>query len=139
MEEKMIDQGPVAETISEKIPYLFTDYFLVKPLDPIKVTKEFSTPVANTEEKKDDNGIVAKDYDEVKKELKEVDANYRKGVVLKVPFQYETAYDEEDHMKYFPRIQVGDVVVFRDAAGFNFDLLKDSKLLRQYDIVAIEK
>ena len=34
---------------------------------------------------------------------------------------------------------VGDIVIFRDAAGLRFDLIKDSRLLRLYDILGVEK
>ena len=43
--EKIIDQSLVAESVAEKIPYDFVDSFLVKPLDPIKVMKQFNKPV----------------------------------------------------------------------------------------------
>ena len=45
-EDKIIDQSPLAESLSEQIKYQFLDFFLVKPLDPVKVTKEFSKPVS---------------------------------------------------------------------------------------------
>ena len=45
-EEKIIDQSVLAEDVASKIPYEFRDFFLIKPLDPVKVKKEFSTPVA---------------------------------------------------------------------------------------------
>ena len=63
-EEKIIDQSVLAEDVASQIKYQFLDFFLVKPLDPIKVKKEFSTPVAKTEPVKDDNGIEAQDFDE---------------------------------------------------------------------------
>ena len=46
-EEKIIDQTVLAEDLSSKIKYDFIDFFLVKPLDPVKVKKEFSTPVTD--------------------------------------------------------------------------------------------
>ena len=135
-EEKLIDQSVLAEDVSSKIKYEFRDFFLIKPLDPVKVKKEFSTPVAKTEAVKDDNDIEAQDYDEVKTEVKEVDSDYRRGVVLKRPLYY---IDSEKNDNVYTNINVGDVVIFRDAAGLRFDLLKDSRLLRQYDILGIEK
>lgn len=113
------------------------DYFLVKPLDPIKVTKEFSKPVSTGTPKKDENGVEAQDFDDVETEVKEVDSDFRKGVVVKLPMYYQEPVDPE-HPTMRP-ICVGDVVVFREAAGIRFDLLKDSRLLRQYDILGIEK
>ena len=124
----MIDQTVLAEDVSNKIKYEFIDFFLVKPLDPIKVKKEISTPVTDGKVVEDKNGVKAEDFDGVKTEIKEVDSDYRKGVVIKLPIYYK----EET-------IKIGDIVLFRDRAGINFDLLKDSKLLRQYDILGIER
>lgn len=124
----MIDQTVLAEDVSNKIKYEFIDFFLVKPLDPIKVKKKISTPVTDGKVVEDKNGIKAEDFDGVKTEIKEVDSDYRKGVVIKLPIYYK-----EDTIK------IGDIVLFRDRVGSNFDLLKDSKLLRQYDILGIER
>ena len=134
-EEKLIDQSVLAEDVSSKIKYEFRDFLLVKPLDPVKVKKEFNTPVAKTETAvKDDNDIEAQDYDEVKTEVKEVDSDYRRGIVLKRPEYYRI---DEDSLE--KEIKVGDVVLFKDTAGVFFDLVKDSKLIRLYDIVAVER
>lgn len=134
-EEKLIDQSVLAEDVANKIKYEFRDFFLVKPLDPVKVKKEFNTPVAKTETAvKDDNDIEAQDYDEVKTEVKEVDSDYRRGIVLKRPEYYHI---DEDSLE--KEIKVGDVVLFKDTAGVFFDLVKDSKLIRLYDIVAVER
>lgn len=130
-ENKIIDQSELAQSVGDQIKYSFFDYFLVKPLDPIKVTKEFSKPVSAAPTK-DENGIEAQDFDKVETEVKEVDSDYRKGVVIKCP----TYYDEPGAKMH---AHVGDVVIFRDAAGLRFDLIKDSRLLRLYDILGIEK
>ena len=132
-EEKMIDQSALAEDVASKIKYEFRDFFLIKPLDPVKVKKEFSTPVANGETKKDD-GLEVQDFDEVKTEVKEVDSDYRRGIVLKRPVWYPA-----EEMKAEEIIKVGDVVLFRDTTGMFFDLVKDSKLIRLYDIIATER
>lgn len=136
-DKKIIDQSELANDVGNKIPYEFTDCFLVKLLDPIKVKKEFSKPVEK-KPTKDEHGVEAVDYDEVETEVKEVDSDYRKGVVLKVPYSYTNLKDKEE-MSHMATISVGNVIVFRDAATRFFDLLKDSKLIRYYDIVAIEK
>lgn len=134
-EEKIIDQSVLAEDVASKIPYEFRDFFLIKPLDPVKVKKEFSTPVAkdNTATSKKDD-IEVQDYDEVKTEVKEVDSDYRRGIVLKSPVWYPT-----EEMKENEIIKTGDVVLFKDTAGMFFDLVKDSKIIRLYDIVAVER
>ena len=124
--DKLIDQSPLAEDVAKSIKYDFLDYFLVKPLDPVKIKKEFSKPVSN--------GIEAVDFDEVETEVKEVNSDYRRGIVLKRPLYYNGS----DVIGTSSEIKVGDVVLFRDTAGLQFDLLKDSRLLRLYDIFGIE-
>lgn len=136
-EDKIMDQSELAQSVAENVKYQFLDYFLVKPLDPIKVTKEFSKPVSTGTPKKDENGVEAEDFNDVETEVKEVDSDYRKGVIIKVPMYYSEPVDPE-HPTLRP-LKVGDVVVFREAAGLRFDLLKDSRLLRQYDILGVEK
>lgn len=138
-EEKMIDQTQLAEDLSSKIKYEFRQMFLVKPLEPVKVKKQISEPVAkNTKPKKDKDGIEAVDYDEVKTEIKEVDSDYTRAVVLKLPYEYTHPY-ADDKMQQMP-IKVGDIVVYRTGRGaMYFDLLKDSQLVSLYEIVAVEK
>lgn len=138
-ENEVIDQSVLANDVSNKIPYDFVDSFLVKTLDPIKVKKEFSKPVSDNKAVKDENGIEAVDFDKVETEVKEVDSDFRKGIVLKVPSSYKKQISDMEQ-KWTPSIiEVGDIVLFRDRAGMIFDLLKDSKLVRYFDIVAIEK
>jgi hypothetical protein len=137
MEEKLIDQSPLAESVAENIKYEFLDFFLVKPLDPVKVKKEFSKPVTTGTPAKDANGIEAQDFENVETEVKEVDSDYRRGIVLKRPLYY---LSEENKMLGTPsEINVGDVIIFRDPAGLRFDLLKDSRLLRMFDILGVER
>ena len=130
-EDKIIDQSVLAEDVSNQIKYSFLEYFLVKPLDPIKVTKEFSKPVPTGTPAKDENGIEALDFDSVETEVKEVDSDYRRGIVLKRPLYYENSKDDLG----VAEIKIGDTVIFRETAGLRFDLLKDSRLLRSYDIL----
>ena len=134
MEEKIIDQSELAKDVAEKVKYEFIDYFLVKPLDPVKVKKEFSKPVTTGAPVKDEDGIEAQDFDDVETEVKEVDSDYRRGIVIKRPLYYNGS----DIIGTSSEIKVGDVVIFRDAAGLRFDLLKDSRLLRQFDILGFE-
>lgn len=134
---KTIDQSVLANDVSNKIPYEFVDCFLVKPLDAIKVTKEFSKPVSDKKPIKDENGIEAVDYDKVETETKEVDSDFRKGVVLKMPHSYKEAMNDSA-VKYMTTVKVGDIIVFKEHPAYYFDLLKDTRLVRYYDIVAIE-
>lgn len=137
-EDKIMDQSELAQSVAEKIEYDFLDNFLVKPLDAIKVTKQFTKPVSEKPAKQDNNGVEAVDYDKVETEVKEVDSDFRKGVVLKVPYSYSAQLNDEK-INYLPKIEVGDIVVFRDRSGSHFDLLKDSKLIKYYEIIAVVK
>jgi co-chaperonin GroES (HSP10) len=134
MENEVIDQSALAESVSEKIKYSFLDYFLIKPLEPIKVKKEFTKPVSTGTPVKDANDIEAQDFDNVETEVKEVDSDYRRGVVIKRPHYYEVESEDTARRK---NINVGDIVIFREAAGLRFDLVKDSRLLRLYDILGV--
>lgn len=128
-----IDQTPLAESVSLKIEYNFLDNFLVKQLDPIKVKKEFSKPVSDNKPSVDKNGIKAVDYDKIETEVKETDSDFRKGVIIKIPMSYERMETKPYDFK------IGDVILFKDSRAGYFDLLKDSRLLNYYDIVAIAK
>lgn len=136
-EDKLIDQSELAESVAKSIKYNFLDHFLVKPLDPVKVKKEISKPVLADKATKDSNGIEAVDIEDVETEVKEVNSDYRRGVVLKRPLYYENS-KKEDYTGGV-EIKVGDIVIFHEAAGRTFDLLKDSRLIRQYDIFGIEQ
>lgn len=137
-EEKIMDQGPVAESVANKIPYEFTDDILVKPLDPIKVTKTFSKPVGKGSPTKDANDIEAVDFDNVETEVKEVNSDYRKGIVLKIPRIMWGKYENTDGGRV-PRldINVGDVIVFPETNRY-FDLVKDTILVKSYNVIAVE-
>lgn len=135
MKNKLIDQSRLAESVAAKINFEFARDFLVKPLDPVKVKKEFSEPVTNNKAKKDEDGIEAVDYDKVKTEVREVDSDYSKGVVLKIPHEY-TMQSTSDYTP-FP-IKVGDVILYRSNAAKYFDLVKDTQVIRSYDVIGKE-
>lgn len=135
---EIIDQSQLAEDLNTKIKYEFKDMFLVKPLELTKVKKEFSTPVAKEDKPVEDaNNIEAIDYEDVATEIKEVDSDYRTGIVLKIPFSYTNAMQDEKYPAL--PIQIGDTIVFKAVSGRWFDLLKDSQLVSQYDVLGVEK
>jgi len=136
--EEKIDQSQLANDVAEKIKWDFYDYFLVKPLEPIKVKKEFSKPVT-TGTTVDKDGIEAQDFDDVTTEVKEVDSDYRRGVVIKRPLLYSKDIKDEDIIVKTVNAMPGDIVIFRDTAGLRFDLLKDSRLLRIFEILGVER
>lgn len=113
------------------------DNFLVKPLDPIMVKKEYTKPVdCDAEAEKDANGVEAIDY-KVETETKEVEADFQKAVVLKVPASYKNQVANQKYPQ--PSVEIGDIIVYRGRYTVYFDILKDTQLVRAYDIVAIEK
>ena len=134
---KLMDQAAVAESVSNKIKYEFSDYFLVKPLDPIKVKKEFTKLPEDKKPVKDKNGVAAVNVEdsEIETEVKEVDSDYRKAVVLKTPFYYEKTLMENPNMM---KIKVGDVILYKENRSMWFDLIKDSQLVKIYEIIAVE-
>ena len=85
---------------------------------------------------KDDNGVEAVDY-KVNTKTKEVEADYQKAVVLKVPESYKNEVNNPTRPQ--PNIEVGDVIVYKESYSRWFDILKDTQLVRAYDIVAIER
>ena len=139
-EEVRVDQTKLAEDVSNKIHFEFREHFLVKPLDPVMVTKEFTKLPEDKPATEDKNGIEAVDVkeEEMIKEVKEVESDYRKAVVLKVPYDYQKWLEDVNDLSTMP-IKVGDVVVYKDRNASWFDLLKDSQLVRHYDILAIER
>jgi len=138
-DNNIIDQTQLAEDVSSKIKYDFRQYFLVKPLEPVKVKKKISEPVVkDAKPKKDKDGIEAVDYDDVKTEIKEVDSDFTRAVVLKLPYEYTHPMTATEAHQM--PIKVGDVIVYRSMRGpLYFDLLKDSQLVSLYDIVAVEE
>lgn len=133
--EQIVDQKILAQDVSEKIPFEMLRSFLIKPLDPIMVEKEFSKPIPENTTK-DENGIEATDYSKVETEVKTVEANIQKGIVLKVPYEYKMMQERSDSIS--AKIEVGDVVYYKKSYTQQFDAFKDSVLLSSYDILAIE-
>ena len=132
-DNKIIDQSQLAESVAEKIPYTFLDYFLVKPLDKIMVKKEV-TELPNSKPVKDDNGIEAVEGTP-KTEIKEVESDYQQGVVIKIPHTYEKSI--KDGHNVFD-IKLGDIILYKTTRTIPFDLLKDSRLIRSFDITAVK-
>ena len=129
-EEKLINQSQLAESVAEKIPYTFHDCFLVKPLDKIMVKKEV-TELPNSKPVKDADGVEAVEGTP-KTEVKEVESDYQQGVVIKIP----STYKETDNK--LMSVKIGDIILYKPTRTMPFDLLKDSRLIRYFDIVAVK-
>lgn len=131
-EEKLMNQSQLAESVAEKIPYTFHDCFLVKPLDKIMVKKEV-TELPNSKPVKDADGVEAVEGTP-KTEVKEVESDYQQGVVIKIPVTYK----ESNGNSTLIDIKAGDVILYKQTRTVPFDLLKDSRLIRYFDIVAVK-
>ena len=129
-EDKLMNQSQLAESVAEKIPYTFHDCFLVKPLDKIMVKKEV-TELPNNKPVKDKDGIEAVEGTP-KTEVKEVESDYQQGVVIKIPSTYK---DTDNKLM---SVKIGDIILYKPTRTMPFDLLKDSRLIRYFDIVAVK-
>lgn len=129
-EDKLIDQSQLAESVAEKIPYTFHDCFLVKPLDKIMVKKEV-TELPNSKPVKDENGVEAVEGTP-KTEVKEVESDYQQGIIIKIPSTYKETENK------LMSIKIGDIILYKQTRTMPFDLLKDSRLIRYFDIVAVK-
>lgn len=114
-------ENKVLETVLEKLEYTFLKDALIKPLAPTKIKKEVTEQIPTG--KKDKDGYQL--YD-TKTEVKEVDSDWATGIILAMPTQ-------DDNIK------IGDTVVYNKKFAKDFDLFKDSQLVKVYDIVAIKK
>lgn len=129
-EDKLIDQSQLAESVAEKIPYTFHDCFLVKPLDKIMVKKEV-TELPNNKPVKDENGVEAIEGTP-KTEVKEIESDYQQGIIIKIPSTYKETENK------LMSIKIGDIILYKQTRTMPFDLLKDSRLIRYFDIVAVK-
>lgn len=109
----------VLETVIEGIEYTFEKDILVKPLEPVIITKEYEEQIPTGEQ--DEEGF---NKYEVKKHTKEVESDFAKGIVLAIPTSIECS------------VSVGEIIVYPKKFAKAFDLFKDSQLVKPYDIVA---
>lgn len=117
-------EDKVLETVIDKLQYIPLKDILIKPLPAIMLTKEVTEAVGTGE--KDVDGY---EKFETKTQTKEVESEWREGVVLTIP----------DSLKESSDFKVGDTIVYNKKFAKEFDLFKDSVLVKQYDIIAIKK
>ena len=121
----MKEDKTIAESINDKLAFSFTKDVLIKPLEITKVKKQFEVPITDKKDKAD--GIDVNEYTKTKTETKEVDSNFQKGIVLAIP---SCLQDKPDYA-------IGDTVVYPRKFAIEFDLFKNSVLVKPYDILAI--
>lgn len=109
----------VLETVIEGLEYTFEKDILVKPLEPVMIAKEYEEQIPTGEQ--DEEGF---NKYEVKKHTKEVESDFAKGIVLALPTSVECT------------VSVGNIIVYPKKFAKDFDLFKDSQLIKPYDVVA---
>lgn len=119
---EVVSEDKVLATVVNGIKYTFFKDVMVKPLAIKMISKEVVTQVPTKEV--DEDGF--NKYDTVT-EVKEVESSYGTGIVLSIPNGLETPFT------------VGDTVVYNRRHAVDFDLFKDSQLIKPYDIIAIVK
>lgn len=112
----------VLETVINGLEFSFLKDALVKPLPAVMISKEVTEQIPTGE--KDEEGY--EKYD-TKTEVKEVESEWATGLVLALPPIQDNS------------IQVGDTVVYNKKFAKEFDLFKDSLLVKTYDIIAKKK
>jgi len=124
-----MDDKRIVEGLKDKIPFNpIDDRILVKPLKAVKVKKKFNVPVGNDGKVVEDKDIdPGKNYD-TKRVTRTVDSNMSKGVVLKI--------GKTGSLTNIP-FEEGDTIVFPTNAGQEFELFKDTKLLKRYEIMGL--
>lgn len=115
-------EDKILETVVDNIKFTFEKDFLVKPLEPIMVEKVFTEQIPNGKKDEEGNNL----YD-TKEETKSVESDFEKGIILSIPTLYSGS------------INIGDTIVYPKKFAKEFDLYKDSKLVKPYDVVAVEK
>lgn len=115
-----MEEDKVLQTITDGIKYQFTKDILVKPLAAIMVEKEYTEQIPTG--KTDKDGF--NEY-ETKTHTKKIESDFAKGIVLCLPEGYDGM------------LGVGTTVVYPKKFAKDFDLFKDSQLVKPYDVVAI--
>lgn len=115
-------EDKVLETVVNGIGWGMLKDVLIKPLPPTMVTKEFTEQIPNG--KVDENGF--NEYD-TKTETKEVESDWAIGIVLQIPSHLTDV-----------KFKVGDTVAYNKKFAMYFDLVKDTQLVKPYDIIAVK-
>lgn len=116
-----VSDDTLLNIVIDNLDYEMVKDVLVKPLEVIKVKRITNVPTPTGE--KDEDGV---DLMEMKQEEIEVDSSFRAGVILSLPTG--ATYDST--------LKVGMKIVYPHKYSIDFDIFKDSVLVKPYDIVA---
>ena len=121
-EVKVNDSDALLKSVVDGIKYSFIKDVLVKPMPVTMVMKEITSQVLTGEV--DEDGIEL--YDTTVEE-KEMESIYRVGIVLALPKVSDDS------------VKLGDKVIYAKRNAIDFDLFKDSQLIKLYDVIATVK
>ena len=125
----MNDNEKIVNSIKEKIPFTpIDDRILVKPLKAVKVKRQFTVPVDDAGKLINDEDIDHTKQYKTKRVTRSVDSNMSKGIVLKV--------GKTGSVTNIP-FREGHTIVFPTNAGMPFELFKDTRLLKRYEIMGL--
>ena len=110
--------------VQQGLPYEMMRDVLVKPLATVKVKRMTNVPKKTDEVDEEGQPIMEMEMKEI-----EVDSAFRTGIILALP----TGVDMH------PGVVVGATIAFPHKYSIDFDLFKDSVLVKPYDIIALVK
>lgn len=132
LEETVITDAPadaapqtedlVLKSVVENLGFFTTKDVLVKPLEPIMVEKDVAVGTGEMDE--------IDGYEKMTTEKQTVESDFEEGLVLGLPSDMET-----ESWKF----TIGSKVLYSKKFAKAFDVFKDSRLVKPYDIVAIRK
>lgn len=120
-----MEEDKILKTVVDSLEYEMLVDVLVKPLPVDMITKEVLEPRPTGKKVKDELGLEVEELGEPEKVIKEVESNFRKGIVLALP----STWNDD-------RIKIGDTVIFPKNQAIYFDLYKDSMLVKGYTLIS---
>jgi len=125
----MNDNQKILDSIKAKIQFEpIDDRVLVKPLKQKMIKKTFKVPA----EKPEDLNAAEQTEQKMVDEVREVPINCSLGVILKIG----RSTNSDGSFVKLP-FKEGDTVVFQTNAGMPFELFKNSRLLKRYEILGL--
>lgn len=126
----MNDDKKIVEGLKDKIPFTpIDDRILVKPLKPVKVKKKVSMPIDEDGKVIDTDNLDPTKHYNTKRVTRTLESNMSRGIVLKI--------GKTGSLTNNIPFEEGDTVVFPTNAGQPFELFKDTKLLKRYEIMGL--
>ncbi len=122
-----MENDKILDTVVEGLPYEFKKDILVKPLPAVKIIKEITEQVPTGE--KDEEGF--EKYD-TQTTSKEIESDLAKGIIIALP---NDKILEANQLT----LNLGDTIIYPKKFAKEFDLFKDSMLVKPYDVIAVEK